>query len=197
MWDTIEGLEIVVPARKNATRAVILIFWLGGWAWGEVTVVRDLLKGSRNAIFELFWLGAWTTGGGLFLFVVLWSLFGREHIVLRGDVLVVRHELLGFARVREYALADVRTLRVAPPSLEELRRFGAFTGIGTGMIAFDYGASTIRFASSVDEPEAARIVDRLKTRHRFEQPGATSRAARHPTHRRSADRERAGEYHQL
>ena len=40
-------------------------------------------------------------------------------------------------------------------------------GMGGGVIAFDYGARTVRLGSSLDEAEALLIVRELKAAHRF------------------------------
>jgi hypothetical protein len=40
-------------------------------------------------------------------------------------------------------------------------------GLGGGVIAFDYGAGTVRFAAGVEEGEAGGILEALKRRYRF------------------------------
>jgi len=55
---------------------------------------------------------------------------------------------LPLGRERRYALSDVKDLRCSPlAQLPRSRR-------SVGLIAFDYGAKTIRFAADVDEAEA-------------------------------------------
>jgi hypothetical protein len=134
--------------------------------WGEVMVARAIINGSGNAVFEVFWLGAWTLGGVLVAYLVLWNLFGHERITLSGDALILRREVLGMGRVREYSLDHVRALRVSPPVLGS-RGPGPFPLASNAMIAFDYGASTVRFGLSIDEPEATSIIERMRRRHRF------------------------------
>jgi hypothetical protein len=51
-------------------------------------------------------------------------------------------------------------LRVSPMSPSERRR-----SWNPGIIAFDYGATTVRFGGGVDEAEAASIVANLKSRY--------------------------------
>ena len=172
MVDTPEGLEVVVPARRNWFMTAFLGFWLIGWAWGEITVPAEFFKDGLPAgskLFTVAWLLMWTLGGGAALFIFLWSLAGRERIRLGGGALLIRKEVLGVGRSREYDLSLVRNLRSAPPAYNPLdsRSSMQFWGIGGGLVRFDYGASTIRFGASFDESEAANVVERFKARYHF------------------------------
>lgn len=172
MLDTFDGLEVIIPGRRNLLVAGFLLLWLGGWAMGETFAIRQLLKGGLPGFadaFLVFWLGGWTLGGGFALYTVLSMVFGREHIILRPDALVIRRELFSIARSREYDLDQIRNLRVSPAAFNRPGSAASLQGFGTGgcLIAFDYGASTIRFGSAIEEAEAGQVVERLASRHRF------------------------------
>lgn len=49
-----------------------VIAWLGGWAFGEVSAVKQLLRGPPPgaAAFLVFWLCAWTLGGAYAVWIV-------------------------------------------------------------------------------------------------------------------------------
>ena len=168
--DRPDGLEIVVPVKRNLFVMLFLLAWLGGWVVGEVSVLRELLSGaSARSPFLLFWLVGWTLGGCFAAFTWLWMLAGRERILLRPRTMVIRQEVFGLGWTREYDLAHVRNVRLSAGSYDP---FGSgagarFWGLGGGSVAFDYGAKTVRIAAAVDEPEAAQIVRELKTRHAF------------------------------
>jgi hypothetical protein len=171
--DSPDGLHHFIPPKRSLFTIAFLIFWLGGWAMGEKFAIEELVNGqtSDQHWFLLFWLGGWTLGGGFALFTVLWGVLGREHIILRHDALVIRRELVGRGRSREYSLSDIRNLRVAGPvSPFDFRSSLQFWGLGGGAIAFDYGASTVRFGASLEEGDAGQVVERLTSRHRF--PGS-------------------------
>jgi hypothetical protein len=61
-------MVIVVPYPKGGVGrygiVLFMLFWLGGWAFGEYHVATELVSGRGN-LFMLFWLGAWTVGGAL------------------------------------------------------------------------------------------------------------------------------------
>ena len=171
--ETSEGFEISIPARKNPFAIVFLPVWSVGWAFGEVFAVRTLLAtpagSSAPILFMVVWLTAWTLGGGFCIYTLLWLLFGREVIVLRPDALVIRRLVLGVGRSREYDLTEVRNLRVAtfPYNPFDFRSGLQFWGITGGVVAFDYGAGTVRFGNAVEEGEAGDLVGNLKRRHQF------------------------------
>lgn len=165
-----EGLEVVVPAKRNVFGMLFLLAWLGAWAFGEVGALNQLAYGAHGVKpFMLFWLAGWTIGGGFAAFAWLWMLAGRERILLRPRTLAIRHEVFGVGRTREYDLAHVRNLRVSPAAYDPYG-WGAGArswGLGGGPVAFDYGAKTVRLVASVEEPEAAQIVRELNARHAF------------------------------
>ena len=165
-----DGLELIVPAKRNVFVVIFLLAWLGGWTFGELSALGKLLSGAEGAMgFLFFWLVMWTIGGGFAAFTVLWMLGGHEHIILRPRILAIRREAFGLGFTREYDLAHARNLRVSVASYDPFA-WGAsarFWGFGGGPVAFDYGAKTVRLAAAVDEPEAAQIVRELKARHAF------------------------------
>jgi hypothetical protein len=163
------GLEVVVPARRSWFVPSFLGLWLCGWAAGEIAVSTQLLTSARDVggarLFMLVWLAAWTLGGGFALYVFLWSLVGRERIVLTPSILSIQRELFGLGRLREYELIHVRDLRVSRDVYNpfDVRSGLQFWGIGGGAIAFDHGAGTVRFGAAIDEGEAKAIVERMRT----------------------------------
>lgn len=61
-----QDLVVTIPYRPAVwmrySSGLFLLFWLGGWAFGEIAVSRRLLTGTLHP-FELFWLAGWTVGG--------------------------------------------------------------------------------------------------------------------------------------
>jgi hypothetical protein len=161
-----QGLEVVIPARRNAFTTLFLGVWLIGWGVGEVMVPAQLFRARAEPealAFAAVWFVVWTIVGGFALYVFLWSLAGRERILLTGSRLAIRRELFGMGRLREYDLAHVRDLRVSPGTYNpfDFRSVLECWGIGGGAVAFDYGASTIRFGAALEEGEARSVRDRL------------------------------------
>jgi hypothetical protein len=109
--ETPHGLEIVIPARRNWLLIVFVAAWLCGWAVGEIMVPLSLFSetGDPSAVaFAVVWFAMWTLGGGFALYVFLWSLVGRERVLLSASRLAFKRDLLGFGRLREYPPCQCR-----------------------------------------------------------------------------------------
>jgi len=147
-----EGLSFIVPAPRQIFAMLFLPLWLTGWVFGEAFALRTLVteKGPAQA-FLVIWLTGWTIGGAFAIFAWFWMLSGRERILLKPGALAHRYELFNLSVGREYDLAQVRNLRVSPqPLLTGNGRYMFRTlGLSGGVVAFDYGAHTIRMMSSV------------------------------------------------
>src|SRR6266566_4505490 len=163
-----DGLQITIPGARRRFVSIFLLAWLGGWLFGERTAPRELMTGtgSEGRGFLAFWLVAWTLGGLAVTYLILWTSLGRERLILRPDALVLRREVLGIGRSREYDIRYIKDLRMAQPAgAFDYRHSLQFWGLGGGRIAFDYGAKTVYFAPAIDEAEAKLLVDQLRTRH--------------------------------
>lgn len=167
--DLTEGLEIVIPAKRNVFLVLFLSAWLVGWACGEGFAVKELfapMSPTSPSLFLSAWLVAWTLGGGFAIYTWAWALFGRERVTLGPAALTLRREILGYGRDRGFDLAHVSHLRVSPQPFSPFDMSAGFQfwGLSGGPIGFDYGAKTFRFGASLDEAEARRVVSAVATR---------------------------------
>jgi hypothetical protein len=170
------GLQVTIPGARRRFLTLFLLVWLGGWFFGERSALDQLTSGttSEGRGFLVLWLIGWTLGGVAVAYLILWTTLGHERLILRPDALVLRREVLGVGRSREYDIRHVKDLRVATsPGAFDYRHSLQFWGLGGGRVAFDYGARTVYFASAIDEAEAKLLVDRLRSRnHLLQSPGA-------------------------
>lgn len=159
-----DGLRIIVPIKRNIFLLGFLSLWLCGWFAGESAAVYQLLSGKMPVAgqsFLMVWLAMWTFGGGFAIYAWLNIATGREVIHVTKSELVIRREVLGIARPKEYDMAHVAALRTSPGIVFNPMDFKsglAFWGISGGAIAFDYGAKTYHFGRGLEEAEARQIV---------------------------------------
>ncbi|MGH2687976.1 MAG: hypothetical protein ACRDKW_04095 [Actinomycetota bacterium] len=112
------------------------------------------MRGERGDDWlPLAFLAVWVVGSVHGAYAWLWQFAGREIVAVRPSSLVLRREIFGFGRSREYDLRHVRDVRVSPATRG---------GIAIGPLAFDYGARTYRFGGGVDEAEARDLVRWVK-----------------------------------
>jgi hypothetical protein len=159
------GLLITIPAPRNIFAMLFLPAWLVAWWVGFRSAISELLTAVPGTAFLAVWLLGWTVGGVFAAVTFFWMLVGHERIVADTGVLAVSREIFGLSRKHEYRAADIRRLRV---STQPARTWYGGTrtdywGWNSGLVAFDYGAKTVRFGA-VDEAEAAWIVERVGKR---------------------------------
>ena len=159
--------EIVVsiPSRKNILFivAISLGFLAGVGASVAVIIGSFLAPGDRSFVdlivpivgsiicFVFFGFG---------LYVVLWSLFGREIIRVDADTLGIQRRLFWDSQPKDYEISSIRALRVTVVPYEPFHFLRSF-GLAGGPIAFDYGAETVRFGAGIQEAEAEHVLDLL------------------------------------
>lgn len=176
--DTGQGHRIVIPYTRSWFVIFFLGFWICGWAVAEYMVGSQFLKGDappEGELFMLAWFGVWTIAGLVAIYAMLWQVMGKEVISVYGQVLKTRHDIGGFGFNREYDLVQMRDLRATPVGFNPLDLSSSLQlwGIGGGVIAFEYGAKTIRFGAGLDEAEAKEVVMVIKQHYRVQDSAAT------------------------
>jgi hypothetical protein len=166
---TRDGIEVSIPSKKNWFVIVFLLFWLGGWLMGEISVGKDILEGGKNQQgFMIFWLAGWTVGGAFAITTWLWNVAGKEILHFSQSAMTYTRAIGKLKISHEYDLAHIKDLRVTPiPSgFFGQRNNFEMLGLRGGPISFDYGAKTLRIGAGVDEAEAKKIVEEIKRIHR-------------------------------
>jgi len=161
------GNEIVIsiPSRKNIPSIVVISLGsLAGVGAAAVVFVHDFFapgdRSSVDLILPMVGNLICLVFLGFALYVVLWSLFGREIIKVDADTLSIQRRLFLDRQPKDYELSSVKTLRTTPIPYEPfyILRWLGLTG---GPIAFDYGTETVRFGAGMQEAEANQMLDLL------------------------------------
>ena len=172
---TLDGTQVIIPARRSWFLMAFMSLWLCGWVVGETMAVGFLREAftSEGGLFAspflLVWLLGWTFGGGVVISVLLWNLMGREVITFEHGVMTVARRIGPIGLPKRYDLSHVRDARVAPPPRRSSRRQyrgAGWPGFGPMLagIAFDYGVRTFHFGADLDEAEAKYLLDVLHSR---------------------------------
>jgi hypothetical protein len=166
-------VSIRIPTAKNIFAILFLILWLGGWFFGETTVISSLLNGKMRGgnFFILVWLCGWTLGGGWAILTLLWSIAGSEQITVVQGMLKIEKNIAGIGFSREYSIEEIRDIRFENNinvTAGNRRNIGVFGGGADGPIAFDYGMKTIGFGLGIDEAEARYLLGVLSEQDSLE-----------------------------
>jgi hypothetical protein len=152
-----EGLRISIPPPRSFVLGIFFVVWFAFWAYGGLTFTYEFWQGSRRDLFTFVWLGFFWIFTPVVTYYFVFSLVGRDILIVRPDVIAHRAELLGFARTHSYSVREMRNLRFVP-------EFGGGKSKRQSVIAFDYGAKTIRLASGIEEAEGNMVIDRILQR---------------------------------
>lgn len=164
-----QGIEIIIPSKKNYFSIIFLAFWLVGWAVGEISAIGMLFSAESKGptLFLVAWLGGWTAGGAFAIVSWLYNIKGKEIIQIDGYELKHIRDFVLFKRSKEYEMAHIKGLRASTnnSSIFNFNSGMEFWGLTGGTVAFDYGHNTHKFGSGLDEAEAKHIVETVKHRY--------------------------------
>jgi len=171
-------LRIVIPCSRSWFIIGFLGFWVCGWAVAEFMVSKQFVQGDappEGESFMLAWFAVWTVGGLLAIYAWLWQVGGKEIVTVQGHTFTTRRDVGGFGFDKEYDLLQMRDLRAVQVGFNPLDISSSLQlwGIGGGVIAFDYGAKTIRFGAGLDEAEAKEVLTAITQRFRIQESRKT------------------------
>lgn len=162
----INGLEIVIPSKKNWFSNIFMIFWLCGWIMGEGFALNEVIfnfNGFSKDYFVLFWLCGWTAAGIFAIRQLIWGIFGEEILTFEIGKLTIDRYCLLFSKCKTFDLKEVKNLRLHQNDYDisdDSFKFSRFQNEGS-RIKFDYGMETIKLASGIDEAEARYILNKI------------------------------------
>ena len=148
--ETLDGLGIYNPARRNILVILFLMLWLAGWAFGEYFALSEIARGRNifSSLFLLVWLGIWTLGGLGAAAVLLWNLFGSERLFVTGGVLVHSRGYGPLQRRRVHPVGEVSGLTL------DTRSDPANGAVQFGTIGYRAGGRARRFGIGMTRAEA-------------------------------------------
>lgn len=167
--DNFDSIEIVIPSKKNWFIILFMCAWMGGWVMGEFFAITSILKGETfSNLFLVFWVIGWTVGGLFVIRTLVWNFSGHEIITATSGQLTIIKKAVIVLKSKTYDLNSAKDFRILDDGSNDI--FSSFGGRRTnpwsldngGLIRFDYGMETIKFAGGISEAEAKSILDKLK-----------------------------------
>lgn len=170
------NIEVQIPTKKNWFVIIFLTAWMGGWFMGESFAITTLFFGDTPLLanaFLLFWLTGWTVGGLFCITILLWSIAGQEIIKVENGVIEIGRQIFSLKRSKKYHINEVRQLSINPTFDNDVWGMGYqrnLFGLKSGVLKFDYGLKTLKFAGGIDEAEGRLLIETLKINPNFKEP---------------------------
>lgn len=163
-WEsTGNGIDLVIPARKD-WRLAFFGVWLAGWTMGgNATIHQTLRRFSSGSVdwFNCLWLVGWAFGECFVVAWIIWALGGKTSLSLDSTTMTISHQLFGFLlRRRATPTGEVRNLRYVPGA----RKGRSYT---ESSISFESGDKTWSFGSGISDAEALAIIGKMLEIHQF------------------------------
>ncbi|MCC7187756.1 MAG: hypothetical protein IT312_03365 [Anaerolineales bacterium] len=166
-----DKLVVSIPSRKIFPFIMVFSIWSLIWLGGEISLIAAMFTSSTYNILSvsivIVWFIFWTFLGAVLLYNLLWLLIGKEEIQITNQSITISQVVLGYKRSKEYTADYIKDLDIAWASMQDLmyRRISFPLGTSFGMIAFDYGARTFKFASGIEEAEAKQIIAKIQQKY--------------------------------
>jgi hypothetical protein len=162
-----EGARFVVTGLRLWPIAVFMSFWLCGWTAGEVSVLHQLFRGETPgfaSVFLLFWLAGWTVGGVFAWAICLYSLFGREVILVGAGRFRLRWQALAFYWTREFSPDEIRGMRVVVAGPKEAQEGRPTRFISLAAVAFRHAKGRMAFGLGLPPDDARTLFEAVRSR---------------------------------
>lgn len=105
-------LRIRIPMQRSILLCLFLLVWLTFWSYGGWDTIHKLLR--QFDLFTLFWLGGWAAGELFVIFWLLRTASGFDLVTVTSECVAVRKSVLGIGPTRNYSPSDIRNLRFQP-----------------------------------------------------------------------------------
>ncbi|HKS24741.1 MAG TPA: hypothetical protein VJZ76_18230 [Thermoanaerobaculia bacterium] len=143
------GVRYALPPRRDGVQIVawpfmVALLVLYG-VQGTLTLAGTLIVMALTASFVIGWLN---------------EIIGKELVTISAGKLAIKRSVAGLGMTTEYDMTAIRDVRLMPePQSTFFHRTHSYDD---GRIAFDYHATTVRFAAGLGTPEATALLEELK-----------------------------------
>jgi hypothetical protein len=167
--DNDKDLLIVIPTRRNWLGIIFTSLYLIICLMVLTSVVVSLTAGygiQFDNPVGLIWLLGWTVGGVFVFRNLLWNLLGKEFIAIDSDTLMIEKKGLLFSKPEQYETSKVENLRIEIDKGGYVGQFvlskSLLNTVSDGIIRFEFGPKTVKFAGSISRADARSILQEMK-----------------------------------
>lgn len=172
--DTAAGVQIRInPLRwSNVPSALVIIFWLFGWAFGEFFALIMLASAGSDWSLKIFlavWLTFWTLGVIPVFGMLVRLIGGNETIEIGRGLVRIAKGFIFFKRDKRYDVFRISDLHIR--SGNEV----SWSVLNSGYLQFQYEGVPVRFGNGLKPQEREAVFRKF-----MESPDFTDRHFRAP-----------------
>ena len=168
--DTFNEFIITIPSKKNWFIVIYMCVFLCFWFIGVIfAFVMIFSSNNDKSIFPqllpTIWLLGWTLGGFQGIKRLIWIILGKEIITFSVGQFSINRSGALLEKTKTYNLNEAKDFRIH--IIEDFITIGRGRRKSLrdeGVIHFDYGLKTLKFAIAIDEAEAKFLLAKLKAK---------------------------------
>ena len=168
-----DGIEVIVPSKKDFSKILLLPLWLLGWFIGELFVgaafvhaVLDMLIHRTGVavepmavMFILLWLTFWTMGGIFIIKTLLTIFFGRQIIRFSPYEISIVNKICWIGKERIFEMTQVRDFQITQQQEPKDDRRHP---VKSDVLFFSYDGEKIEFGRGMQKEEMESLINLLK-----------------------------------
>jgi hypothetical protein len=160
--ETEDKLIITIPGLRIWPLIFVFSVWSIMWLFFEITILVSVFSG-KTGVSGAVLVVVWSILGVFLLYNLIWLVASSEEIQITETSIRLNQVVLGYTRSKEYLAEHIKDLELAYISTKEINA-GRFMLSNTGLISFDYGAKTYRFADAIEKAEAKQIISKIQNK---------------------------------
>ena len=160
--ETEDKIIIIIPGLRIWPLIFVFSVWSILWLFVEIMIAFSVFSGEMDisgAVFAVIW----NILGVFLLYNLIWLVASSEEIQITKTSIILNRVVLRYKRSKEYLAEHIKDLELAYISTKEFNT-GPFMFSNTGLISFDYGAKTYRFADAIEKAEAKQIISKIQNK---------------------------------
>lgn len=168
-----DGIEVIVPSKKEFSKILLLPLWLLGWFAGELFVGAAFVHAFLDmmihrtgiavepmaVVFILLWLAFWTAGGIFIIKSLLIMFFGRQILKFSPYEISITDKIAWFGKARIYEMTQVRDFHISQRHEPKDDRKHP---VKSDILFFSYEDEKIEFGIGMKKEEMESLIELLK-----------------------------------
>lgn len=156
---------VIIPTASS-WKLWLLFAWLFVWSVSGCIVIGNYftLTNTNTKLIVIVWLGFWAYFEFTTARAYLFKKYGKEKIWIKGSTFNYWRDIAGRGKKLEFETDLMKELKVVEKNKKDFFQFmsDSFWVVGTESISFTYGTKTYRFGVQLNEEDAKELLKQIK-----------------------------------